>query len=156
MKLAHVEGAACDVTASVVTALSVCLSCVRWIGGPSPVPDGIRVVPLDKPSPLQVLHAALQACDVSGVLLASNGLTHLEPRVVLALLSLVPEFDPPAAVAPLGPNGPDERLGFFSRALLPRVEVALEANHRSLGRFLGASDALLVPSEKLAALGWTT
>ena len=175
MKLDHVEGAVLVGGASsrmgrdkarvewngsplvkrVVDALGSCVSRVRLVTRPDAEP------PLDLPciedmrserAPIVGLQAALSACETSAVLIAACDLPEINPRLVLALLALVPVQGGFDIVAPLGPNGHEPLLAAYRPQLLPEIERRIEAGELSLQSLLREVNTFEIPEAVLREL----
>ena len=175
MKLVHVEGAILAGGASartggdegrslwrgvplaehVATALGACLARVRVVVRPNaPLPvDLERIDDLrELRAPIVGVEAALEACEASAVLVTACDLPELDPRVLLALLALVPTEGGADVVAPRSARGPEPLLAVYRPRLLPEVRARIERGDLALHALLGALDTLYVPEAELRAL----
>lgn len=172
MKLAHVEGAILAGGASrrmgheksrvefqsvpmiqrVADALGSCLSRVRVVIRPGSEP------PIDLPciedghevrAPIVGVLAALRCCESSAVLVVACDLPEIDPRVVLALLSLVPVEGVADVVAPLGPRGHEPLLAVYRPSLIPEIERRIQAGEYSLQHLLREVNTLGIPEADL-------
>lgn len=139
----------------VADALSACLARVRIVlrpGAPSPVPleriDDLR----EARAPLVGIEAALRACEASAVLVAACDLPRLEPRLLLALLALVPAEGGADVVAPRSERGPEPLLAVYRPRILSEVTARIERGELALHALLAAVDTLYVPAEQLRGL----
>lgn len=171
MKLGHVEGAILAGGASlrmgrggatpegrvarVAGALGACLERVRIVvrsGDPSPL-DLERIDDeRELRAPIVGLEAALGACEASAVLVAAGDLPEVDPRVLLALLALVPEGAGPDVVAPCGPRGPEPLLAVYRPRILPEVRARIERGELALHTLLDAVDTLAIPELDIRSL----
>ncbi len=175
MKLDHVEGAILIGGASsrmgrdkarlewngtplaqrVADVLGSCVSRVRLVMRPGSEP------PLDLPciedqrserAAMVGVHAALVACESAAVLVAACDLPEIDPRVVLALLALVPAQAGHDVVAPVGPGGYEPLLAVYRPRVLPEMERRIEAGELSLQSLLRAVDTLAIPEAELRSI----
>ncbi len=176
MKLAHVEAAILvggastrmgrdkaalvwngkPLAAHVAEVLGSCVERVRLVTRPGAAP------PVDLPciedrarqrAPLVGIHAALAACEASAVLIAGGDMPLIDPRIVLALLALVPAApDGPDIVAPQGPRGPEPLLAVYRPSLLPEISRRIERDELALMKLLRDANTLLIPEAELRAL----
>jgi len=139
----------------VADVLGSCVSRVRLVMRPGSEP------PLDLPcivdqrpehAAMVGVHAALVACESAAVLVAACDLPEIDPRVVLALLALVPAQAGPDVVAPLGPGGYEPLLAVYRPRVLPEMERRIEAGELSLQSLLRAVDTLAIPEAELRAI----
>ena len=175
MKLAHVEAAVLCGGAStrmgrdkatleldgvplalrVARALGACVERVRLVGkDPALRVLGLELV-LDRHperAPIVGIAAALAGCEAPALLVAACDLVHLDPRVVLALLALVPAEGGADAVAPVGPRGPEPLLAVYRPRLLPELERRIARGELRLQALLRDIGALFVPEDDLRAL----
>ncbi len=175
MRLAHVEAAILTGGASrrmgrdkarlpweglpmvrrVADVLSQCVERVRLVTRPgAPPPLELECIEDRYPerAPIVGIHAALMACESSAVLVAACDLPQIDPRVVLALLAMVPGADAHEIVAPLGPRGPEPLLAVYRPQLLPEVTRRIEAGALALMPLLRESRTLFLPEEDLRAI----
>ena len=163
MKIDHVEGAILiagrgagarggvedsPALAHVAAVLESCLTVVRLVtrAGARPSLDLPCVVD-ERPeqAPMIGVHAALRACTRSAVLIAADDLSTLDPKIVLALLALVPaegEFD---IVAPQGERGFEPLLAVYRPRLLPELEARIAEGAFGLQELLAGVRTLGVP-----------
>ncbi len=175
MSLAHVEGAilaggsssrmgrdkltlrwqGVPIIERVARALEACVCPVRVVLRPS------TPCPLDLPriddaheerAPIVGIHAALVACESSAVLVAAGDMPEIEPRLLLALLALVPAEAGADVVAPCGPAGPEPLLAVYRPRILPEIERRIEKGELSLRALLESVDTLLIPEAELRCI----
>lgn len=103
-------------------------------------------------APLVGICAALRACEAGAMVIAACDLPRIEPRVVLALLSLVPEDGGPEIVAPMSDRGPEPLLAVYRPSLVPEIERRIARGDLSLQALLRACDTLFVPARDLRAV----
>ena len=175
MKLTHVEGAilvgggstrmgrdkatlpyaGAPLALRVAAALGTCLERVRLVARPDERPDlGLPCI-VDRHAeraPLVGIAAALSACEASAVLVAACDLPEIDPRVLLALLALVPAEGGADVVAPLGPRGPEPLLAIYRPRLLPELERRIARGELALQKLLRDVNTLFVPEADLRAL----
>lgn len=175
MKLTHVEGAILaggassrmgrdkatlewrgePLAAHVARALGACLERVRVVvrpGDPSPLDleriDDEREVR----APIVGVEAALAACEASAVLVAACDLPDVDPRVLLALLALVPEQGGRDVVAPCSARGPEPLLAVYRPRILPEVRARIERGELALHALLDTVDTLAIPEADIRSL----
>ena len=71
-------------------------------------------------APIVGVHTALGSCEASAVLVVAGDLESVDPRVVLALLSMVPSSGGPDVVAPVSDGKPEPLLAVYRASLLQR------------------------------------
>jgi molybdopterin-guanine dinucleotide biosynthesis protein A len=103
-------------------------------------------------APIVGVHAALRACEASAVLVASCDIPELDPRVVLALLALVPAEGGADVVAPRTRSGPEPLLAVYRPRILPAVERRIDEGALALHGLLDALETLFIPEDELRAL----
>jgi molybdopterin-guanine dinucleotide biosynthesis protein A len=139
----------------VARALGACVERVRLVGkDPALRVLGLELV-LDRHperAPIVGIAAALAGCEAPALLVAACDLVHLDPRVVLALLALVPAEGGADAVAPVGPRGPEPLLAVYRPRLLPELERRIARGELRLQALLRDIGALFVPEDDLRAL----
>ncbi len=139
----------------VADVLSICVARVRLVSRPgSGAPLPLECIEDRYPlrAPLVGIHAALSACETSAVLIAACDLPQIDPRVVLALLALVPAADGHEIVAPVGATGPEPLLAVYRPSLLPEITRRIEARELALRPLVRHARSLLVPEADLRAL----
>lgn len=177
MKLSHVEGAVlvggsstrmgrdkatlrydgAPLATRVARALGTCVERVRFVARPGELPElglGLECI-VDRHAeraPLVGIAAALAACEASAVLVAACDLPDVDPRVLLALLALVPTEGGADIVAPLGPRGAEPLLAVYRPRLLPELERRIARGELALQALLRDSNTLFVPEADLRAL----
>ncbi len=175
MKLAHVEAAILAGGASsrmgrdkatleldgaplaerVAAALGDCVERVRIVLRPdAPNPTGLERIDdahVER-APIVGVCAALRACDAGAVLVAACDLPEIDPRVVLALLALVPAEGGADVVAPFTSAGPEPLFAVYRPCILPEVERRIAAGSLALHALLEAVDTLPIPEEMLREL----
>jgi molybdopterin-guanine dinucleotide biosynthesis protein A len=136
----------------VADALAACVTPVRVVVRPG------QAVPVDLPriedrlevrAPVSGIHAALQACRASAVLVAACDVPELAPAFLLALLALVPARGGPDAVVPEGDDGPEPLVAVYRPAVIPTIEARVDRGDLSLRGLLDEIDTLRVPVEQL-------
>ncbi len=165
MRLAHVEAAILTggmerngalFLARVVAALSKCVERVRLVTRPGePAPLELECIEdhYQDRAPIVGIHAALAACESSAVLVAAGDLPQIDPRLVLALLALVPDEDSHEIVAPLSAEGPEPLLAVYRPSLVPEISRRIEAGELALMSLLHDARTLLIPEADLSELG---
>lgn len=175
MKLSHVEGAVLVGGGStrmgrdkatlvhegtplglrVAASLGACLERVRFVARPGELPElGLPCI-VDRHTeraPLVGIAAALAACEASAVLVAACDLPDVDPRVLLALLALVPAEGGADVVAPLGPRGPEPLLAVYRPRILPELERRIARGELALQALLRDVKTVFVPEADLRAL----
>lgn len=139
----------------VARALEACVARVRIVARTDALPElGYACIEDRHPAraPLVGVHAALAACEASAVLVAACDLPDVDPRVLLALLALVPVEGGADVVAPLGPRGPEPLLAVYRPRLLPEIERRIARGDLALQALLRDVDTLFVPEADLRAL----
>jgi molybdopterin-guanine dinucleotide biosynthesis protein A len=139
----------------VADALGSCIERVRIVLRPDAANpteleriDDVR----DARAPIVGIHAALRACEAPAVIVAACDLPELDPRVVLALLSLVPVEGGADVVAPETDSGPEPLLAVYRPRILPVVERRIEAGTLALHELLDEAQTLVVPAEILRSI----
>jgi molybdopterin-guanine dinucleotide biosynthesis protein A len=149
----HYQGA--PLATRVAAALGACLERVRFVARPDELPElGLECI-VDRHAeraPLVGIAAALAACESSAVLVAACDLPDIDPRVLLALLALVPAEGGADVVAPLGPRGPEPLLAVYRPRLLPELERRIARGELALQSLLRAVNTVFVPEADLRAL----
>lgn len=172
MSLSHVEGALLAGGASrrmgrdkarlewqgipmaerVARALASCVTLVRVVVRPGQRPP-VALPPiedrLEVRAPVSGIHAALQACRASAVVVAPCDVPELVPSFLLALLALVPAHGGPDAVVPEGEDGPEPLVAVYRPAVIPAIEARVDRGELSLRGLLDEIDTLRVPLEHL-------
>ncbi len=136
----------------VADALSQCVERVRLVARPGEASAfGLEVIEDRRAerAPLIGVHAALAACEASGVLVAACDLPNIEPRLLLALLALFPTDEGPDIVAPRGPRGLEPLLAIYRPTLLPEIERRIDAGELALTSLLRDAQTLEVPEADL-------
>jgi molybdopterin-guanine dinucleotide biosynthesis protein A len=175
LKLSHVEGAVlvggsstrmgrdkatlpfdgAPLATRVARALGTCVERVRVVSRPGEAPElGLECI-VDRfaaRAPLVGIAAALAACEASAVLVAACDLPDVDPRVLLALLALVPAEGGADIVAPLGPRGPEPLLAVYRPRLLPELERRIARGELALQALLRDVNTVFVPEADLRAL----
>ena len=165
MRLAHVEAAILTVgmdrndaplLARVVETLSECVERVRLVTRPG------ESAPLEleciedhyaERAPLVGIHAALAACESGAVLVAACDLPPVDPRLVLALLALVPDEDSHEIVAPQSSGGaPEPLLAVYRPTLVTEIARRIEASELALMPLLHDARTLLIPNADLRSI----
>jgi molybdopterin-guanine dinucleotide biosynthesis protein A len=139
----------------VAEAVGACVARVRIVLRPdAPNPTGLERIDdvYEARAPIVGLHAALRACEASAVLVAACDLPELDPRVVLALLALVPAQGGADVVAPRTATGPEPLLAVYHPRILPAVERRIEEGALSLYPLLEALETLFIPADELRPL----
>lgn len=139
----------------VATALGACLARVRVVVRPdAPLPVDLERIDdrRELRAPIVGIEAALEACEASAVLVAACDLPELDPRVLLALLALVPTEGGADVVAPRSVRGPEPLLAVYRPRVLPEIRARIERGDLALHALLGALDTLYVPEAELRAL----
>ncbi len=175
MRLAHVEAAILTGGASsrmgrekarvdwdglpmirrVADALSACVERVRLVIRPGAEPPLELECITDRHSsraPIVGIHAALTGCESAAVLVASCDIPLVDPRVLLALLALVPVGDGHDIVAAVGPRGPEPLCAIYRPALLPEIARRIEVGDLAVAPLLRDSRVLLSPEQDLRGL----
>ncbi len=164
MRLAHVEAAVlaggmardgAPHLARVAIALSLCVERVRLVTKPGQSAQ-LELECIEdhyaERAPIVGIHAALAACESAAVVVSACDLPQLDPRLVLALLALVPDEDTHEIVAPLSAGGPDPLLAVYRPTLVPEITRRIEAGELCLMSLLRDSRTLLVPEADLHPL----
>ncbi len=149
---ATVEFAGVPMAERVAAALVECLDLVRVVvrrGDKSPVDLPAIEDRHEVRAPIVGLCAALHACERSAVLLTACDLPEIDPRVVLALVSLMPAEGSPEIVVATGPRGPEPLLGIYRPSLLQRIEKHIRTNDLSMQKLLREADTCYVPEQTL-------
>ena len=136
----------------VAEALASCVEQVRVVvrlGARPPIELPSVEDRLDVRAPLAGLHAALSACEASGVLVVPCDLPEIEPRLLLALLALAPEADPCDAVVPFRDGTPEPLLAVYRPSALGTIERRAGGGDLSLRGLLGDLHVRRVPIEVL-------
>jgi molybdopterin-guanine dinucleotide biosynthesis protein A len=139
----------------VARALGQCVARVRLVAKDAALASfGLEVIVDRQPerAPMVGIAAALAACEAPALLVAACDLVHLDPRVVLAVLALVPADGGADAVAPVGPHGPEPLLAVYRPRLLPELERRIARGEWRLQTFLRDVGALFIPEADLRAL----
>ena len=139
----------------VAVALGSCVERVRIVLRPAaPNPTDLeRIDDLHAArAPIVGVHAALRACEASAVLVASCDIPELDPRVVLALLALVPAEGGSDIVAPETQSGPEPLLAVYRPRILPEVERRIGEGTLALHALLDAVETRLIPADELRTL----
>jgi molybdopterin-guanine dinucleotide biosynthesis protein A len=175
LKLVHVEGAILAGGASsrmgrdkttlewdgvplverVARALSACMERVRVVVRPGQAaPSGLEPIEdaHEVRAPIVGLAAALGACESAAVLVAACDLPYLDPRVLLALLALVPADGGADVVLPVGPRGPEPLVAVWRPRVLPEIERRIARGAFALREAVDAVHALRVEEAELRAL----
>jgi molybdopterin-guanine dinucleotide biosynthesis protein A len=149
---ASVEWRGVPMAERVGAALGACVERVRIVLRPdAPNPTDLeRIEDLRAArAPIVGVHSALRACAASAVVVAACDLPEVDPRVVLALLSLVPAEGGADVVAPRTEAGPEPLLAVYRPRILPVVERRIEAGALALHALLEEVQTQLVPAEVL-------
>ncbi len=136
----------------VADALLQCVERVRLVARPGEAPAlGLEVIEDRRAerAPLIGVHAALAACEVSGVLVAACDLPDIEPRLLLALLAVFPTDAGPDIVAPRGPRGLEPLLAIYRPTLLAEIERRIDAGELALMSLLRDAHTLELPEADL-------
>lgn len=139
----------------VAAVLGTCVERVRCVARPGLLPGLDLPCVVDRHevrAPIVGVAAALAACEASAVLVAACDLPDLDPRVLLALLALVPMEGGADVVAPLGPRGPEPLLAIYRPRLLPELERRISRGELALRALLRDVNTLFVPEADLRAL----
>lgn len=139
----------------VARALGACVARVRVVVRPgAPLPVDLERIEdrRELRAPIVGVEAALEACEASAVLVAACDMPELDPRVLLALLALVPTEGGADVVAPQTARGPEPLLAVYRPRILPEVRARIERGDPALHALLAAVDTLYVPEMELRAL----
>jgi molybdopterin-guanine dinucleotide biosynthesis protein A len=151
---ASLEWSGVPMVRRVADALGACVERVRIVLRPdAPNPTDLeRIDDLrGARAPIVGLHAALRACEASAVLVAACDIPELDPRVVLALLALVPAQGGAEVVAPRTRTGPEPLLAVYRPRLLPALERRIDEGALALHELLEGLETLFIPAEELCA-----
>ena len=152
---ARVEYEGVPMAGRVADALGRCLERVRLVLRPdAEAPIDLERIDDERPvrAPIVGIHAALRACEVSGVLVAACDLPEIDPRVVLALAASWPAGGAPDIVVPLGPRGPEPLLAIYHPRLVPAIDARIGAGELSLQSLLRDSRTRFLPEDLLRQL----
>ena len=146
------EGQPVPLVQQVADGLGACVRQVRLVIRPGDEP------PLDLPciensgrhrAPIEGIHAALRACGSAAVMIARWDLPQIDPRLILALLALVPAEGGFDIVAPQLSGRFEPLFAVYRPRILSEIEARIAAGALGLQELLGAVDTLGVPEAEL-------
>ena len=152
---ARVEWDGVPLVQRVHASLSACLTRVRVVIRPGDeAPAEIERIDDTHPAraPMVGVHAALAACERDAVLVMACDLPEVEPRLLLALLALVPVEDRYDVIAPRRADRFEPLCAVYRPRLLPELARRIEADDMSLQRLLEDVNTLAVPEAELRRL----